>query len=136
MVEWRALIIGIIFTTVTYFIFSLAQQGGVNGVIAFLIGGVVVGFMIEAKINYIARIKYSLVHGAILGIITSLISIGILLIQIVYVGLASILGTSIITSVLILFAYDVIATLVGAVLGNFIKVEHAKSIHVLDNSEN
>ncbi|MGB9980165.1 DUF5518 domain-containing protein [Methanobacterium sp.] len=128
MVERRSLIIGIAFTISAYFILSLSEDGGVNAVIAFLLGGVVVGFIIEEKLNYAAKMKYSLTHGIILGIIAGVISIVILIIQLVLVGLASILGTSIIISVLILLAYDIIAALVGAVIGNFIKAEYRRNI--------
>ena len=128
MVERRSLIIGIVFTIVAYIILSLAEDGGVNAVIAFLLGGVVVGFIIEEKLSYVAKIKYSLIHGAILGVIAGVLSIAVLIIQLVIVGLASILGTSIIISVLILLAYEVIAALAGAVLGNFIKAEYTRSI--------
>ena len=87
MVEWRPIIIGIIFIIVTYLILSLAENGGVNAVISFLLGGLIVGFIIASKISYTEKIKYSLIHGAILGVIASVISIVILLIQIAIVGL-------------------------------------------------
>jgi hypothetical protein len=128
MVERRSLVLGIAFTIAAYFILSLSEDGGVNAVIAFFLGGAVVGFIIEEKLNYAAKIKYSLTHGAIIGITAGVISIIILIIQLVIVGLASILGVSIITSVLILLAYDVVAALAGAILGNFIKLEYARNI--------
>lgn len=128
MVEWRPVIIGTIFVIVTYLILSLAENGGVNAVISFLLGGLVVGFIIASKTSYTEKIKYSLIHGAILGVIASVISIVILLVQIVIVGLISILGTSIIPSVLILLAYNIIAALAGVIIGNFARAEYIKSI--------
>ena len=128
MVEWKPLILGIIFTIVAYIVLSLAENGGVNAVIAFLLGGIIVGLIIEEKLNYVAKIKYSLTHGTIFGVIAGVISVVILVVQLFIVGLTSILGTSIITSVLILLAYDIIVGLAGAVLGNFIKTEFIKSI--------
>lgn len=128
MVEWRPVIIGTIFVIVTYLILSLSEDGGVNAVISFLLGGLVVGFIIASKISYTEKIKYSLIHGAILGVVAGVISIVILIIQIVIVGLISILGTSIIPSVLILLAYNIIAALAGAIIGNFARAEYIKSI--------
>ena len=128
MVEWRPLIIGTAFVIVTYLILSLAENGGVNAVISFLLGGLIVGFIIASKISYTEKIKYSLLHGAVLGIIAGVISIVILLIQIAAVGLSSILGTSIIPSVLILLAYNIIAALAGVTIGNFARAEYIKSI--------
>lgn len=128
MVEWRPLIIGTVFTLAIYTILSFSEQGGINALIAFLLGGFVVGVIIEAKINYIEKIKHSLIHGAVLGVIAGLITVVILVIELVVVGLASILGTSIIVSVLILLVADVIAALAGVILGNFTRAEYIKSI--------
>lgn len=128
MVEWRPLIIGIVFVIVTYLILSLAENGGVNAVLSFLLGGIIVGFIIKSRISYKEKIKYSLIHGVILGVIASVISVVILLIQIATVGLISILGTGIIISVLILIAYDIIATLAGVIIGNFARAEYIKSV--------
>jgi hypothetical protein len=128
MVEWRPVIIGTIFVIATYLILSLAENGGVNAVISFLLGGLIVGFIIASKISYIEKIKYSLIHGAILGVIAGVISIIILIIQLVVVGLSSLLDTSIIPSVLILLAYNIIAALAGVIIGNFARAEYITSV--------
>ena len=128
MVEWKPVIIGTAFVIATYLLLSLAENGGVNAVISFLLGGLIVGFIITSKISYTEKIKYSLIHGAILGVIASVISIVILIIQIAIVGLISILGTSIIPSVLILFVYNLIAALAGVIIGNFARAEYIESI--------
>lgn len=128
MVEWRPLIVGIVFTLAVYIILSIAQQGGINGVIAFILGGVLVGFIIKPKTVNKTKIKDLLIYGLILGIITGLISILILIIQMITVGLSDLLTTSIIIPVLeVIFAY-IIASLAGVIIGNFAREEYIKSL--------
>jgi len=128
MVEWRPIIIGIIFTVTSYVILSFAQQGGINGVIAFILGGVFVGFIIKPEIGNERKIKHLLTYGLILGVITGLISIVILIIKLVSVGLVDLLAASIIIPVLEVLVSYIIAALAGVVIGNFAREEYTQSI--------
>jgi hypothetical protein len=127
MVEWRPLIIGVVLTLASYLILSFAQQGGINAAITFLLGGLLVGFIIKPKIEYIDKIKDFVTYGLILGVISSLISIAILLIQMYYVGLSTLFDNTILVPLLILFVSDVIASLAGVIIGTFTREEYAKS---------
>ena len=127
MVEWRPIIIGIIFTVTSYVILSFAQQGGINGVIVFLLGGVLLGFTIKPKVDYNAKAKHLLTYGLILGIISSLITIVILLIQAYTAGLSYIFDSSIIIPLLEVIASDTVAVIIGVIVGNFTREEYTKS---------
>lgn len=121
-IKWRPLIIGIAITLAIYIILASASQGGENALLGFLIGAIVVGFLIEAKITRI------LVHGALLGVIAAIISLIILVIQLVISGLISAFPiNSLLISLGILFVYDLIVSLVGSVFGNVARVEYKKS---------
>jgi hypothetical protein len=128
MVEWRPLIIGIVLVIVSYIILSYAQQGGINAAITFLLGGVLVGFIIKPKIEYIDKIKDFATYGLILGVVSSVISIAILLIQMYFVGLSTLFDTTIIVPLLILLVSDVVASLAGVIIGSFSREEYTKSI--------
>ncbi len=127
MVEWRPIIIGIVLTITSYLILSFAQQGGINAVITFLIGGVLVGFIIKPKIEYIEIVTQFAINGIILGAISSLITIAILLIQMYTLGLSTIFDSSILIPLLIVFVSDVVGTLVGIAIGYFTREEYIKS---------
>lgn len=128
MVGWRPIIIGTVFTLATYIILSIAQQGGINGVIAFILGGVLLGFIIKPEIDKGTKIKYLLIYGLILGLITGLISIVILIIQLVSVGLSDLLAASIVIPVLEVLVSYIIAALAGVIIGNFAREEYTESI--------
>jgi len=127
MVEWRPITIGVVLIVVSYFILSYAQQGGINAVITFLIGGVLVGFIIKTKIEYIEIIKKFVTYGLIVGAISSLITIVILIIQMYTLGLLTTFDSSILVPLLIVFVSDVIATLTGVIIGIFSREEYIKS---------
>jgi hypothetical protein len=128
MVEWRPIIIGTVLTITSYIILSYAQQGGINAAITFLLGGVLVGFIIKPKIGYIDKIKDFVAYGLILGVVSSVISIIILLIQMYYVGLSTLFDATIIVPLLILFVSDVVASLAGVIIGIFSREEYTKSL--------
>lgn len=122
LIKWGPLAIGVAIILAIYLLLATANQGGQNSLFGFLLGGIVLGFLIEAKIKGI------LIHGVILGVIAGLISITILLIQLVTSPLITGVDISgLIISVLILLFYDIIATLVGSILGNFVRAEYKKS---------
>jgi len=127
MVEWRPIILGVVLIVASYLILSYAQQGGINAVITFLIGGVLVGFIIKTKIEYIDILKQFVTYGLIVGAISSLITIVILLIQMYTLGLSTIFDSSILVPLLIVFVSDVVATLVGVIIGIFSREEYTKS---------
>jgi hypothetical protein len=120
--KWKPLGLGIAIILAIYIILASANQGGLNALIGFLLGGIAVGFLIEGEITNIS------IHGVILGLVAGLISIVILLIQLVNSSLlAGIEIYGLTVSVLILLIYDVIAALVGSILGNLVRVEYKNS---------
>ncbi len=122
LIKWGPLAIGVALILAIYVTLATANQGGQNSLFGFLLGGIGLGFLIEAKLKEI------LINGVILGIVAGLISITILLIQLVTSSLITGVEISgLIISVLILLFYDVIAALVGSILGNFVRAEYKKS---------
>ncbi len=114
MVEWRPLIIGIFFALAVYAVSLLSGQ--TTGYLAFLLGGVAVGYMIGGEI------KDGAINGAILGLITALITTLILIIQLISFGLGSVIAAAL-PQILILIATQFIIALVGGILGSLIKEE-------------
>ncbi|HEY0196525.1 MAG TPA: hypothetical protein VGC02_03025 [Methanobacterium sp.] len=122
LIKWGPLAIGVALILAIYVTLATANQGGQNSLFGFLLGGIGLGFLIEAKLKEI------LINGVILGIVAGLISITILLIQLVTSSLITGVEISgLIILVLILLFYDVIAALVGSILGNFVRAEYKKS---------
>jgi hypothetical protein len=98
-------------------------QGGENALFGFLLGGIALGYLTNAKIRNV------LINGVILALITGLVTLVILFIQIATNGLLSSYTTSgLIEALLTLLAYDIIAVLVGVVIGNVSRFEYLKSI--------
>lgn len=122
LIEWRPLVVGLAVILAIYIILATANQGGQNALFGFLLGGIVLGFILNKKIHGVA------VNGIILGIIAGIITSVILVIQIYTSDLASMLNTTqIIVPVAILILYDVIATLAGTILGKFVREEYEGS---------
>lgn len=128
MVELRPLIIGTIFTIASYIILSSAQQGGINGLIVYLLGGVLVGFLITSQKDKVSNIKKLLVNGVILGLITGILSIIILIIQLIVLGIGYQIDNTIIIPLLILLVSYLIAAVVGVFIGNYTRQEFLNSI--------
>jgi hypothetical protein len=123
IIKWRPLIISIAIILAIYSLLATATQGGENALFGFLLGGIALGFLINAKIRDV------LINGVILALITGLVSLIILFIQIATNGLLSSYTTSgLIEALLILLVYDIIAVLVGVVIGNVSRFEYLKSI--------
>jgi hypothetical protein len=123
IIKWRPLIIGIAIILAIYLLLATAVQGGENALFGFLLGGIALGYLTNAKIRNV------LINGVILALITGLVTLVILFIQIATNGLLSSYTTSgLIEALLTLLAYDIIAVLVGVVIGNVSRFEYLKSI--------
>ncbi len=127
MVEWRPIIIGVVFTVASYLILSFAQQGGINGVIVFLFGGAILGYIIKPEIDYKAKAKQLLTYSLIFGLISGVISIIILVIQAYTAGLTYIFDSSLIIPLLTVLVTDIVAAIAGVIIGNFAREEYNKS---------
>ena len=128
MVETKPLIIGTVFTLASYIILSTAQQGGINGLIVFLLGGVLLGFLIAHKKDSSSNIKNLAINGVILGLITGLLSIIVLLVEMISMGIGYQLDGTIIVPIVILFVSYVIAALAGVIIGNYSRVEFLNNL--------
>jgi len=64
VIEWRPLIVGILFTLAIYAVSVLSSQSAI-AFLSLLLGGAVIGVMIGGEI------KDSLINGLIFGVITS-----------------------------------------------------------------
>ena len=123
IIKWRPLIISIAIILAIYLLLATAVQGGENALFGFLLGGIALGYLTNAKIRNV------LINGVILALITGLVTLVILFIQIATNGLLSSYTTSgLIEALLTLLAYDIIAVLVGVVIGNISRSEYLKSI--------
>lgn len=121
-IKWRPLVIGGAIILAIYIILASASQGGENSLFGFLLGGLALGFLIEAERTDV------LIHGAILGVVTGLISIAIIIIQIFTAGLITMYAPlQIAISVGALIVYYIIVSIVGTFIGNFARVEYKKS---------
>lgn len=123
MVEVRPLIIGTVFTLASYIILTTAQQGGINGLIVFLLGGVILGFLITSKKDIATNIKNLLINGVIFGLITAIISIIILLVEMVIMGISYQIDSTITVPLLILLVSYVIGSIAGVIIGNYTREE-------------
>jgi hypothetical protein len=130
MVELRPIIIGTIFTLASYIILSTAQQGGINGLIVYLLGGVLVGFIIASKKDITSNIKNLLVNGVIFGLITGIISLIILVIELIILGGGYEIDGTIIIPLLILLVSDLIIAIAGVIIGNFTREEFLNHLAV------
>ncbi len=113
MVENRPLIVSIFFALAIYIASTLSGING--GFLAVILGGAIVGYMIEGTI------KDGAIHGAIIGLVIALISIVLLLIQIS--GLLALVGAQIIQSIAILAIFEVVFGVIGGILGALINSE-------------
>ncbi len=115
MVEWRPLIISIIFAVSIYVVSLLASMNG--SYLAVLFGGAILGYMINGTL------KDGVIHGAILGLITGIIAIIVLLIQIASYGLLSAIAGALVQSIIILLVIEIVIAIIGGILGTFINSE-------------
>jgi|WetSurMetagenome_2_1015567.scaffolds.fasta_scaffold1033799_2 hypothetical protein len=119
MVEWRPLIIGIIFALSIYVISSYIY-GQTGGFLAFLLGGVAVGYMIGGDL------KEGAIHGAVLGLITALIPTIILVIEVASSGLGSAIMGAVAQQLLIIIVIQLVIAVIGGALGTVMKEESYK----------
>ncbi len=128
MVEKNPLIIGTVFTLASYIILSTAQQGGINGLIVFLLGGILLGFLIAQKKDSSLNIKNLAINGVILGIITGILSITVLLVEMDSMGIGYQIDGTIVVPIIILFISYVIAAIAGVIIGNYSRVEFLNNL--------
>ncbi len=115
MVEWRPLIVSIIFAVSIYVVSLLA---GMNGsYLAVLFGGALVGYMIDGTL------KDGVIHGALVGLITGIVAIVVLLIQIASYGLLGAIAGALVQSIIILLVIEIVIAIIGGILGIFINSE-------------
>ena len=116
VIEWRPLIVGILFTLAIYAVSVLSSQSAI-ALLGLLLGGAVVGVMIGGEI------KDSLINGLIFGVITSIIIFIVTVIEI----LTSALGSAILglytEELLLILGIEIVLALVGSVLGSYIRLE-------------
>ncbi|MGO9387371.1 MAG: DUF5518 domain-containing protein [Methanobacterium sp.] len=116
VIEWRPLIVGILFTLAIYAVSVLSSQSAI-ALLGLLLGGAVVGVMIGGEI------KDSLINGLIFGVITSIIIFIVTVIEI----LTSALGSAILglytEELLLILGIEIVLALVGSVLGSYIRSE-------------
>lgn len=116
VIEWRPLIVGILFTLAIYAVSVLSSQSAI-ALLGLLLGGAVVGVMIGGEI------KDSLINGLIFGVITSIIIFIVTVIEI----LTSALGSAILglytEELLLILGIEIVLALVGSVLGSYIESE-------------
>ena len=115
VIEWRPLIVGILFTLAIYAVSVLSSQSAI-ALLGLLLGGAVVGVMIGGEI------KDSLINGLIFGVITSIIIFIVTVIEI----LTSALGSAILglytEELLLILGIEIVLALVGSVLGSYIRI--------------
>ena len=128
MVEKNPLIIGTVFTLASYIILSTAQQGGINGLIVFLLGGVLLGFLIVQNKDSSLNIKNLAINGVILGIITGILSITVLLVEMDSMGIGYQIDGTIILPITILFISYVVAAIAGVIIGNYSRAEFLNNL--------
>jgi hypothetical protein len=116
VIEWRPLIVGILFTLAIYAVSVLSSQSAI-ALLGLLLGGAVVGVMIGGEI------KDSLINGLIFGVITSVIIFIVTVIEI----LTSALGSAILglytEELLLILGIEIVLAIVGSVLGSYIRSE-------------
>ena len=116
VIEWRPLIVGILFTLAIYAVSVLSSQSAI-ALLSMLLGGVVLGVMIGGKI------KDALINGLIFGVITSVIIFIVTVIEI----LTSALGSAILglytEELLLILGIEIVLAIVGSVLGSYIRSE-------------
>ncbi len=116
IIEWRPLIISILFTLAIYVV-SIVSSVSALAFLGLLLGGAVVGAMIGGEI------KDGLIHGLILGVITSVIILVVTLIEILSSSFGATLISLYYTQLLLILAIEIILGLVGGVLGILMRSE-------------
>ena len=119
VIEWRPLIIGILFTLAIYVVSILSSQTAI-ALLALLLGGVVVGVMIGGEI------KDALINGLIFGVITGMIIFVVTLIEIITSASGSALLGAYTEELLLLLVIEIILGIVGSILGIYMRSEADK----------
>ena len=116
VIEWRPLIVGILFALAVYAVSVLSSQSAI-ALLGLLLGGAVVGVMIGGEI------KDTLINGLIFGVITGVIIFIVNIIEILTSALgAAILGLYV-DELLLILAIEIILAIVGSVLGTYMRSE-------------
>ncbi len=124
IVKWKPISIGIILVVTLYVISDLIS--GVSILLpAFLLAGIVVGFIINENE------KNGAINGAILGLIGGLIVNVFLIVYYYYLGYGDYISSILLYSVMNVVLQIVVAA-VGGVLGSLIKTESVKNRPVED----
>ena len=121
IIQWRSLIISILFALAVYSVSILSSQSSI-AILGLLLGGAVAGVMIGGKI------KEGLINGLIFGAITSVITFVVTIIEIVSSALGSAILGAYTEELLLILGIEIILALVGSVLGIYLRSETLKSL--------
>ncbi len=116
VIEWRPLIVGILFTLAIYAVSVISSQSAI-AFLALLLGGAVVGVMIGGEI------KESLLNGIIFGVITSVIIFIVTVIEILTSALGSAILGIYVEELLLILGIEIVLGIVGSILGSYIRSE-------------